>query len=89
MLCNGIILLHHERKLHLVLDLLHVHAVGYAYPAEDVGYDLLGSIAVRSKERFAYRVFDFVDRERHTLAVSLDNVKICNGIHSCIMSCLG
>ncbi len=73
---HGEVALAHERDLHLVLDFFHMHPVGDVDAAEDVGQGFFGRKAAGGEESFADRILDLFKRERGTLAVPFDDVKV-------------
>ena len=68
-----IITLGHKSVFHLILNLFNRNSVVDADTAHDVGENLLRSEATDAEEGFLNCIFDFIDRERLALTISLDN----------------
>ncbi len=72
---RAVVLLGHERRLHLVLYLLHGHVAADADASEDGGHRLLVGIGAHRKEGFGYGVADLSDGEGLPLAVAFRDVQ--------------
>ena len=67
---HSVVLLGHERRFDLILNLLDGHPVGDADAAQDARHHLLRGETAHREEGFGHGVADFVDRERLAFAVA-------------------